>query len=294
MAGCPVPTSCGEWQDVRLAVEAEQSSAILSCLARLLPQAQHAGEPGLETTLALPLPPLAALTLWRVSVLPGNQSQKSPRCSQERFSSNIDNESLWKFMSMVAAIWREEGRGGGSEIPVPCPPALALPQAHTAALPESGLSTLEAQRASTAQTRKAGPKFLPSGSLLAPRHLPGPQGPLSQLPKGWISSQRCPAETPPPRHTLPGAPAPAPASGPALSAGPAWTGAGSSGPEGERRRRLRQLPVAAAAAVPRRCCCCCSWRRASSWAGRACSQRILILPAPRQGGAPCQCAWGWV
>ena len=50
--------------------------------------------------------------------------------------------------------------------------------------------------------------------------------------------------------SLPGAFASAPASGPTLSAGPAWPGAGSSGPGG-RRRRLQQLPVAAAAATVR-------------------------------------------
>lgn len=56
----------------------------------------------------LPLPPLPPLTLWKVNILPENQSQKPPRCAQKRFSSNIDNRSLWKFMSMVAAIWRRK------------------------------------------------------------------------------------------------------------------------------------------------------------------------------------------
>ena len=41
------------------------------------------------------LPPL-------VDVLPGNQSQRSPRCSQKRLSSN-NNRPLWKFTSVVDA-----------------------------------------------------------------------------------------------------------------------------------------------------------------------------------------------
>ena len=57
-----------------------------------------------DTPSPLLLPPLLPLTLWRVNVLPGNQSQRSPRCSQKRFSSNIDNRSLWKFTSTVDAV----------------------------------------------------------------------------------------------------------------------------------------------------------------------------------------------
>lgn len=95
--------------------------------------------------------------------------------------------------------------------------------------------------------------YPPNGSLLAPHFLgrepPCPlqvQGPLSQLLQGWISAQQCPPESP--SSPLPGAFALAPAFGPTPSAGPAWTGAGSSGPGGWRQR-LQQLPVAAAAAA---------------------------------------------
>ena len=57
-----------------------------------------------DTPSPLLLPLLLPLTLWRVNVWPGNQSQRSPRCSQKRFSSNIDNKSLWKFTSTVDAV----------------------------------------------------------------------------------------------------------------------------------------------------------------------------------------------
>ena len=57
-----------------------------------------------DTPSPLPPPPLLPLTLWRVNVLPANQSQRSPGCSQKRFSSNINNRSLWKFTSTVDAV----------------------------------------------------------------------------------------------------------------------------------------------------------------------------------------------
>ena len=93
---------------------------------------------------------------------------------------------------------------GGSEIRCPALQRWLSPQAHTAALPESGLSTLEAQRASTAQTRRARPQVPAQRLSACTPPPPGPQGPLSQLPQGCISSQRCPAETPrPPAHRFP-------------------------------------------------------------------------------------------
>ena len=126
------------------------------------------------------------------------------------------------------------------------PPAIALPTS-----PHCSTSRIRPEHpggpeASIANKESSAPSSCPVALCLHPA-TSWTSGTSFSTPRGWISSQRCPAE--PPGSPLPGAFAPAPASGPALSAGPAWTGAGSSGPGG-RRRQLRQLPVAAAAAAP--------------------------------------------
>lgn len=151
---CSEPTSCGGW---RVAGRPAGCKADRLCDPQLPIRpapgvACRRARPG-DTPLPLLLPPPLPLTLWRVNVLPENQSQKSPRCSQKRFSSNIDNRSLWKFMSMVAAIWRREKGGSETWCPVfavapnphPHPSALAIFSGPTLQnLLALGLSTSEA------------------------------------------------------------------------------------------------------------------------------------------------------
>ena len=133
---------------------------------------------------------------------------------------------------------------------MPCPPAMALPTSphcSTSRIGPEHPGGSEGQHSTNKES--SAPSSCPTALCLHPATSWTSGSPFS-TPPGVYLFPAVPSRDPPaPGSPLPGAFAPAPASGPALSAGPAWTGAGSSGPGG-RRRQLRQLPVAAAAAVP--------------------------------------------